>query len=303
MPYADITMFRVAWDAHWSATSSLHWLWTALYSASPVRFAIWAPDVKSVVAHIAFMSPAISNVPWVDRALDLVFDKTSLMPASFCALADVSFFDDAIASPWVAFSIAFTSPAVFGITSMFRSLKSCSWSAVWARVRSRDLMSVRRDEQTHRRYVSFCLAQNWSMQVKYASRHVLYPVPNVLDAVAARAGVRAARDIAPVIVAVVALRAVRAFVGVAALRAVAVCTDVRALRADVVAALRAWVAVRVVTVPLRGVVAVVRAVTLCGADVADVWRFTLDASRTAALARPMPATSVPAKSKNFFITT
>ena len=138
---------------------------------------------------------------------------------------------------------------------------------------------------------------------------MLYPVPNVLDAVAARAGVRAARDIAPVIVAVVALRAVRAFVGVAALRAVAVCTDVRALRADVVAArdvvptLRAWVAVRVVTVPLRGVVAVVRAVTLCGADVADVWRFTLDVSRTAALARPMPATSVPAKSINFFITT
>ena len=75
-------------------------------------------------------------------------------------------------------------------------------------------MSFSRAEHTHRRYVSFCLAQNWSMHEKYASRHVLYPVPNVFDAVvvAARAGVRAARAIddtaATVFVAVRALFAV-----------------------------------------------------------------------------------------------
>ena len=44
-----------------------------------------------------------------------------------------------------------------------------------------------------RRYVSFALAQNWSMHVKYASRHVLYPsskVPTMVVGVvvAARAG-------------------------------------------------------------------------------------------------------------------
>ena len=34
--------------------------------------------------------------------------------------------------------------------------------------------------------MSSAVAQNWSMHVKYASRHELYPDPNVFDAVAAR---------------------------------------------------------------------------------------------------------------------
>lgn len=225
IPYADTTMFSVERVEHWFATSSAHWACTALYSGSPVRFAIWAPDAKSVVAHIAFMSPAMSSVPWVDSALDFVLDKTSLIPASCCALADVSLVADAFDSPAVALSIALTSAAVLGITSIFRFVKSCSWSDVWTRVRSRDFMSARRDEHTHRRYVSFWLAQNWSIQVKYASRHALYPVPNVFDVVAARAGVRAARDIAPTGVRAVAARAVRAVFGVETALRVAVFDD------------------------------------------------------------------------------
>ena len=52
MPYADTTMFSVALDGHWAEINSTHWAWTALYNASPVRFDIFAPDAKSVVAHI-----------------------------------------------------------------------------------------------------------------------------------------------------------------------------------------------------------------------------------------------------------
>ena len=124
IPYADTTMFNVDCDGHWGATNSTHWAWTALYSDSPVRFAIVAPDVKSVVAHIAFMSPAISSVPSVDSDFDFVPDKTALIPASCWDDADVSFAVAATVSPSVAVSIALTSAAVLGMTSMFRSLKS-----------------------------------------------------------------------------------------------------------------------------------------------------------------------------------
>lgn len=140
------------------------------------------------------------------------------------------------------------------------------------------------------------------MHVKYASRHVLYPVPNVLD-VAARAGVRAARD-----ADVVALRAVRDVL-VAALRAVVGCAvDARAARdtdADVVAlrvvAVRADVAVRVTVAPARDADAAALRVGADCADMAADCRATLVVSRTAALATPMPAAIVPTKSKNFFI--
>lgn len=39
--------------------------------------------------------------------------------------------------------------------------------------------------------MSFCVAQNWSIQVKYASRHALYPVPNVFDDIVFCVAVRA----------------------------------------------------------------------------------------------------------------
>ena len=55
-------------------------------------------------------------------------------------------------------------------------------------------MSASLDEHTQRRYVSFWLAQNWSIHVKYASWQVVYPVPNVRDAVVVMAA-RALRDV------------------------------------------------------------------------------------------------------------
>lgn len=153
------------------------------------------------------------------------------------------------------------------------------------------------------------------MHVKYASRHALYPVPNVFDAVAvvvpARAGVRAARDIDAAATVVAPLRAVRALFAAVALRAVVLCTVFRAVRAVVFVVARVAVrdcaavvaAVRTVTVPARGVAvrASPRDETVCAEDVVVDWRFMLDASRTAALATPMPTASVPTKSKNFFI--
>lgn len=90
MPYADVTIFSVVVSAHLSAIMLVHCAWTALYSASPVRLAILAPPVKSVVAQMAFILPAISSVPWVDKDLVLDFDKTSLMPASCNAADDLS---------------------------------------------------------------------------------------------------------------------------------------------------------------------------------------------------------------------
>lgn len=149
------------------------------------------------------------------------------------------------------------------------------------------------------------------MHEKYASRHVLYPVPNVF---VPAADVVVARATAPLRATVfVALRADDGVV--VALRVVVV-----ALRAVVLvrAALRA-VAVRLTVlravvraVALRDVVVVapVRA-DVCDCVVSDfarvvtlslgVVRVTLDALRTAASAKPMPAQSVAAKSKIFFI--
>lgn len=148
------------------------------------------------------------------------------------------------------------------------------------------------------------------MHEKYASRHVLYPVPNVFvplaDVVIARAFVVALRAIV-----FVALRAddgvvTRAFVVAlraavfvrAALRAVAVrLTVLRAVVRGV--ALRDLVAV--VAVRVVGCDCVtsdcLRAVTLS----LGVFLVTVDALRTAASEKPMPAQSVAAKSKIFFI--
>ena len=141
-------------------------------------------------------------------------------------------------SPMLADNMAFTSVAVLSITARFKFLKSASWSDAWPRARSRDWISLNFDEHIQRRYASLAVAQNWSIHVKYASRHVLYPVPNVFDCVAfsvnvARAGVVAAREM------VVALRGAVWFVVAreccifAALRAMVF--EVRAVRAGVVA--------------------------------------------------------------------
>lgn len=110
---------------------------------------MFSPDAKFVVAHIWFMSPAISNVPSVDNAWDLVEDKTSLMPANVCADCESS--SVMASSPSLADSMALTSAAVFGITSIFKFLKSANWSAVCPSARSRSWTSVKRDEHTQRR--------------------------------------------------------------------------------------------------------------------------------------------------------
>ena len=146
------------------------------------------------------------------------------------------------------------------------------------------------------------------MHVKYASRHVLYPVPNVLVAVA----VVAARAV----LAGVALRdtdtiffdvpfvAVRAVLGVDALRdtvAVVRAVDV-AVRADVVvrAVLRDVPVVRLTVVLLRVV-----DVEFCPRTsiVFDgvVVRLTFCSLRPAALATPILVQHAAIKSQTFFI--
>ena len=77
---------------------------------------MFVPPVRSVVAHTAFMSPAMSSVPWVDRDSDLVFDKTALMPDSCLALSDLSLALACAVSPIVADNIAPTSWADLSIT-------------------------------------------------------------------------------------------------------------------------------------------------------------------------------------------
>lgn len=104
------------------------------------------------------MSPAMSSVPSVVNACDFDDVNTSLMPASFCADAELS--SVIASSPSLAFNIALTSSAVFGITSIFKFLKSANWSAVCPSARSRSWMSVNLDEHTQRRYESFIFAQN-----------------------------------------------------------------------------------------------------------------------------------------------
>ncbi len=156
------------------------------------------------------------------------------------------------------------------------------------------------------------------MHVKYASRHALYPVPNVFDAPT------------PTTVARAALRAVFAvffLCGVVAVRA----TDCATALRDVVAALRitaplrdwvdleferaADVAVReTVLVALREeVVALAWPVAadcprmptaddvICADCDGDWVRCMLDALRTAASAKPIPQQHAVARSKIFFI--
>ena len=89
---------------------------------------MFAPPVKSVVAQMALMSPAMSTVPWVDRDLFFVLDKTSLMPASWVALLDLSLLIDWVNSPALADVMALTSAAVLSMTARFKFLKSCNWS-------------------------------------------------------------------------------------------------------------------------------------------------------------------------------
>ena len=140
------------------------------------------------------------------------------------------------------------------------------------------------------------------MHVKYASRHALYPVPNVFepaaDAVNNAARDRrdvlfvAARDVVPPVVVAVRARdvAVRdVFVGVArdVVAARGDCVVVDVVRGDTV--LVRDVAVRDVVV--RGVCTVPAVVRDCVVVVADVVRdccVVVDAERTAALAKPMP---------------
>lgn len=119
IPYADTTMSNV--DAeHMGETKSAHCEWTALYSASPVRFAMFSPDAKFVVAQIWFMSPAMSSVPNVLNDWLFADDNTSRIPVSFAAESDVSLADSAANSPSDAVSMALTSSAVLGITSIFK---------------------------------------------------------------------------------------------------------------------------------------------------------------------------------------
>ena len=96
------------------------------------------PPVKSVVAQIEFMSPAISNVPWVDNDCFFVPDKTSRMPDNWDDAADESLVTDCANSPDDADSIALTSLAVLSMTDRFRFIKSWIWSDAWAKARSRD---------------------------------------------------------------------------------------------------------------------------------------------------------------------
>ena len=171
IPYADTTIFNVFCDGQRSATNSAHWEWTALYSDSPVRFAMFAPDIKSVVFQICFMSPPISNWPAVDRAFARVPANTSLIAVNFFDDSELSRVFDNFNSPSLADNIALTSAGVFNIASILRFLKSVNWSAVWLNTRSRALMVSSREEHMHRRYRSFATAQNWSIHAKYASWH------------------------------------------------------------------------------------------------------------------------------------
>jgi len=147
------------------------------------------------------------------------------------------------------------------------------------------------------------------MHVKYASRHVLYPVPNVdvsLLITVARAVLagEALRDTETIFFGVPFV-AVRAVLGCVALR-----DTVLVVRAIDVVALRAVVLVRPLVrdkLVWRLMVVVgrtvfveldVRADTILGVVVV---RMTFVASRTAASAMPTPAQHAAIKSQTFFI--
>ena len=134
---------------------------------------MFALPARSDVDHSEFISPAMSRVPWVDKDCFFAWAKTSLMPASCLALFDLSVVVAWVRSPSVAVNIADTSSAFLFTISRFRFLKSVKCSAVCSSVRSRDCIDDNFGEHMHLRYVSLAAAQNWSMHVKYASRHVL----------------------------------------------------------------------------------------------------------------------------------
>jgi len=151
--------------------------------------------------------------------------------------------------------------------------------------------------------VSLAVLQNWSMHVKYASRHVLYPVPNVFECTVfivnvARAGRVAVRTLPWFVLKT----APRATVFDAALRVV---VDAFAVRAVVAgrALVRAVVAVRATV--LRDVV---RAVVFCWVlfalrEMVDlvVCRDGELASRTAASTVPTPINSAVMRYITFLI--
>jgi hypothetical protein len=168
IPYADITIFNTDYG-HASDTISAHWAFTALYNGSPIKFAMFAPDAKSVVDHIDDMSPPASNVPDVDKDLLFALARTELIAFNFLLDADVSFVDDAVCSPMDADVIARTSSADFVITSRFKSRNVFNESDVWFNADCFCLISFIRAEHAQRRYVSSTFAQNWSMHVKYAA--------------------------------------------------------------------------------------------------------------------------------------
>lgn len=89
-----------------SKTIWLHWAWTALYSGSPVKFAMLAPSAKSVVCQICFMSPPMSSVPAVDNAWDFAWLNIELIFFNCIAESDVSLAEDASASLLDALVIA-----------------------------------------------------------------------------------------------------------------------------------------------------------------------------------------------------
>ena len=162
------------------------------------------------------------------------------------------------------------------------------------------------------------------MQVKYASRHALYPVPNVSDCTDVAARARRAVDSAEFVVAERAVdattpAAARAARGAALFTVVRDCA-LRAVLAVVVVALRATAARPDVPVTVFADVAraetvlpdvrpadttpapadaVVRRATVVLCVVAA--RFTADASRTAASANPTPHNNIAQMVKTFFI--
>lgn len=189
-----------------------------------------------------------------------------------------------------------------------------------------------RDEHMHRRYESLAVAQNWSIQVKYAFLHVLYPVPNVFvtvdGAIVVARALRAGRDdvvcvlcgaVLRITVVVDVLRAV--FDGVDELRAtIAERTDlsdwVVAVPRPVVDVVRVTVRLpisrvtelvvrRVATLADVGVgVRDVRAITVWVVVVAELSvdvRLTVFSPRTAASAFAMPIKHATTKNIIFFI--
>ena len=179
------------------------------------EFAFFLPEIKSPISAKIFAAPLVSFL--------------------------------IAASPIVAEYIASTSAAVLSTAFRLLSSNCCNRIFAWSRASSVSRKPVKRSLQKHLRYVSFALAQNWSIQVAYDSRHWAYPPP-ILDTSSNIAVARedAARE-TPARETFVVLRA-----GTTAERAARAPTALR----EMVAALRALRdAVAVATRPTDGVVA------------------------------------------------